>query len=100
LRVQVNQDGLKLNGTHQLLIYADDVNILGGSAHTINTEDLVVVSKETVLEVNANGTKTKVMYRDKNAGRSHNMKINNSSCGRVQIFGDNHIKSKFHSRRN
>jgi len=33
-RVQVNQDGLKLNGTHQLLAYADDVNILGGSILT------------------------------------------------------------------
>ena len=30
-RVQVYQDGLKLNGTHQFLVYADDVNILGGS---------------------------------------------------------------------
>jgi len=30
-RVQVTQDGLKLNGTHQLLAYADDVNILGGN---------------------------------------------------------------------
>src|SRR5215469_17658804 len=30
-RVQVTQDGLKLNGTHQLLAYADDINILGGS---------------------------------------------------------------------
>jgi hypothetical protein len=29
--VQVNQNGLKLNGTHQLLAYVDDVNILGGS---------------------------------------------------------------------
>jgi sorting nexin-29 len=34
-RVQVNKDGLKFNGTHQLLAYADDVNILGGSAHTV-----------------------------------------------------------------
>jgi len=34
-RVQVNRDGLKLNDTHQLLIYADGVNILGGSVHTV-----------------------------------------------------------------
>jgi len=34
-RVQINQNGLKLNGTHQLLAYADDVNILGGSLHTV-----------------------------------------------------------------
>ena len=34
-RVQVNQDGLKLNITHQFLVNDDDVNILGGSVHTI-----------------------------------------------------------------
>jgi len=34
-RVQVNQDGLKLNGTNQLLAYAEDVNILGGSVDTV-----------------------------------------------------------------
>jgi hypothetical protein len=45
---RVNQDGLKLNGTHQLLAYADDVNILGGSVHTAreNAEALVVATKE------------------------------------------------------
>jgi hypothetical protein len=34
-RVQANQMGLKLNGTHQLLVYVHDVNILGGSVHAI-----------------------------------------------------------------
>ena len=54
-RVQVNQDGLKLNGTHQLLAYADDVNILEGSIHTVkkNVEALVTATKEIGLEVNA-----------------------------------------------
>jgi hypothetical protein len=47
-RVQVNQVGLKLRGTHQLLVYADDVNISGGSIRTIkkNTGALVVASTE------------------------------------------------------
>jgi hypothetical protein len=34
-KLQVYQDGLKFSGTHQLLVYADDVNILGGSIHTL-----------------------------------------------------------------
>jgi len=61
--VRVNQDGLKLNGIHQLLVYADDVNILEGSAHTIkeNSEAVVVARKETGLEVNAVKTKYMVM---------------------------------------
>jgi hypothetical protein len=53
-RVRINQDGLKLNGTYQFLVYADDVNILGGSVHTIKkkTAALVAASKEFGLEVN------------------------------------------------
>jgi len=49
-RVQVNQDDLKLNGIHQLLVHADDVNIMGGRIQTTtkNTEALVA-SKETGL---------------------------------------------------
>jgi len=62
-RVQVNQDGLKLNGTQQLLVNADDVNILAGSIHTIkeNAEALVLACKETGLEVNADKIKYMVM---------------------------------------
>jgi len=58
-RVQVNQDGLKLNGTHQLLVYADGVNILGGSVQTVkgNGEALAVVSVETGQKVNADKSK-------------------------------------------
>jgi hypothetical protein len=70
---------LKLNSTHQLLVYADDVNILGRSVHTImkNAEALVVAGKETELEVNAD--KTKYMSRDQNAGRSDRIKNDTSS---------------------
>jgi len=69
-RVKVKQDGLKLNGTHQLLVYADDVNRLGVSVHTVkkNTEAFVAVSMATVLEVNAHKTKYMVMFHDQKEG--------------------------------
>jgi len=87
-RVQVNQDGLKLNGTHQLLVYADDVNILGGSVHTVkkNAEALVAATKEIELEVNSHKTKYMTVSRDQNAGRIRSMKIHNSSVERVEEF--------------
>jgi len=87
-RVQVHQDGLKLNGTHQLLAYADDVNVLGGSIRAVNenAEALVVAAKEIGLEVNADKTKYMVMSRDQNAGRTHSMRTDNSSFERVDEF--------------
>jgi len=78
-RVQVNQDGLKLNGTHQLLAYADDVNILGGGIHNLkeNAEAFVAATWEIGLEVSADKTKYMVMSRDQNAGQNHRVRIDN-----------------------
>jgi hypothetical protein len=85
-RVQVNQDGLKINGTHQSLVYADDVNILGGSVHTVKeaTEALIVTGKRNGLELHADKTKYMVTFRDQNAGRSQNIKTDNTSCEMVE----------------
>jgi hypothetical protein len=86
-RVQINQDGLKINGTHQILVYADVVNILDRSIHIKkNTEALVVASKEIGLEANADKTKHVVMFRDQNARQSHNIEIYNSSFERAEQF--------------
>ena len=61
-RFQINQNDLKLNGPHQLLDYADYVNILGGSVHTVKdkAEALVIAGKKTGLEVNVDKTKCMV----------------------------------------
>ena len=62
-QVQVNQKCLKLSGTYHLLVYADDVTILGGSIDTVkkNPEFSVVTSKEIGLEINDEKTKYMVM---------------------------------------
>jgi len=56
--------------------------------HTVkeNAEALVVGTKEIGLEVNADKTKYMIMSRGQNAGRSHNMKIDNGSIERVEEF--------------
>jgi hypothetical protein len=58
-KVQENQVGLKLNGTHQLLVYSDDVNLLGDNIDAIkkNMETLIDASKEVGLEVNTKKAK-------------------------------------------
>ena len=82
------------------MVYAADVNTLGGNVHSIkkNTEALVVASKEIGLEVNTDKRKNKVMFRDQSARRSHSMKIHNSSF-EVQIFGNSLNESKLYSGR-
>jgi len=98
-RVQVNHKGLKVNGTHQLLVYADGVNVLDGSIHAIkeNTEALEITSKEIGLEVNAQKTKYMVMFPYWYAGQNHS---NLREGGTIQIFWNNPNETKFYSGRN
>ena len=66
--------------------HANDANILGRNIHKIkkNTEALVITSKEIGLEVNADNYM--VMSRDQNAGRSHDIKSDNSCFEWVEQF--------------
>jgi len=73
---------------YRFLVYADDVIIVGGSIHTLkeNAEVLVAASRQIGLEVSADKTKYMVMSRDQNAGRSHSVRIDNSTFERVEEF--------------
>ena len=79
---------MKLNGTHQLLVYADDVNILGGSIQDVkvNAEALIAATSEIGMEESADKIKYMVMSRDQKAGRIQTVRIDNIIYKRVEEF--------------
>jgi hypothetical protein len=86
-KVHKNQISLVLNGTHQILIYAD-VYMLGDSINTIkeNSETLLEAGRDIGLEINAEKTEYMVMYRYPNSGQNQNIRIANESFENVAKF--------------
>jgi hypothetical protein len=87
-KIQENEVGLELNGSHQLLVYADDDNLLGDSVNTIkeNSETLVEAGKDIGLEINGEKTKYMIMSHHPNSGQNQNIRIANELFEEVAKF--------------
>jgi hypothetical protein len=86
--VQENEVRLELNGTHQLSVSANNVNLLGDSVNAIqeNIETLLEASRDVGLEINAEKTKCMIMSRRPNSRQNQNIRIANESFENVAKF--------------
>jgi hypothetical protein len=77
-----------LNGTHHLLVYANDNNLLGDNMNTINikTEALIDASKEVGTEANTEKTKYMSMSRHQSVGQNHNINTDSRSFENLSKF--------------
>jgi hypothetical protein len=87
-KFQENQVGLKVNGTHQLLVHADYVNLMGCNMNSRkkNTEALIDASKEVRLEVNTGKTNYILVSHHQNSSENHSIKTANRYFENVAIF--------------
>jgi hypothetical protein len=73
--------GLKVNGTCQFIVYADDMNLHGENIGTIKKNTVIVIdaSKEDGPEINADNTKYMLLFCLQKAGLNHDIKAINIS---------------------